>query len=216
MPSWLPLDRGAALNAAQMADARMGALAAAHDMAARRRQWRACLRVVALVAAVLGPLVLYPLTRLVLLSAIGEHGPTLTAYRAFFASHDIRNVLGTTLWVLLASAGGASLLGILLAALLFFRPFPGASLITRFLELYVAFPSFLVAFTLVFLYGSQGAVSIGLQRLLGLDAPPLDFLFGASGVIFAQMVFYTPFVVRPTLAAFATLDPRLVEAASSL
>ena len=46
--------------------------------------------------------------------------------------------------------------------------FPGARLLTRFLELFVAFPSFLVAFTLIFLYGSQGSVSIGLQRLFHL------------------------------------------------
>jgi len=182
----------------------------------RGRERRARLRVAILTAVVLGPLVLYPLARLVLLSVIDDHGLTLAAYRSFFVNYNIRDVLGTTLWVLLASASSASVIGVLLATLLFFRPFPGVSLITRFLELYVAFPSFLVAFTLIFLYGSQGSVSIGLQRLLRLDAPPLDFLFGAGGVILAQTVFYTPFVVRPTLASFATLDRRLLEAASSL
>ncbi|AOJ05687.1 phosphonate ABC transporter permease [Burkholderia mayonis] len=216
MSSLFHLEPRAALAADPAADARIRASAAAHDAAARRRERHANARIVALAAVVLGPLVLYPLARLVLLSVIGDHGPTLAAYRAFFANHDVRDVLGTTLWLLFASAGTASAVGVLLAALLFFRPFPGASLVTRFLELYVAFPSFLVAFTLIFLYGSQGSVSIGLQRLLGLDAPPLDFLFGTGGVILAQTVFYTPFVVRPTLASFATLDPRLVEAASSL
>ncbi|AJX34073.1 2-aminoethylphosphonate ABC transporter permease subunit [Burkholderia oklahomensis] len=216
MSSLFHLEPRAALAADPAADARIRASAAAHDAAARRRERRANARIVALAAVVLGPLVLYPLARLVLLSVIGDHGPTLAAYRTFFANHDVRDVLGTTLWVLFASAGAASAVGVLLAALLFFRPFPGASLVTRFLELYVAFPSFLVAFTLIFLYGSQGSVSIGLQRLLGLDAPPLDFLFGTGGVILAQTVFYTPFVVRPTLASFATLDSRLVEAASSL
>ncbi|MBF4026381.1 2-aminoethylphosphonate ABC transporter permease subunit [Burkholderia pseudomallei] len=216
MSSLSHLEPRAALAADPAAAARIRASAAAHDAAARRRERRASARIVALAAVVLGPLVLYPLVRLVLLSAFGAHGPTLAAYRAFFASHDVRDVLGTTLWVLFASAGTASIVGVLLAALLFFRPFPGASLVTRFLELYVAFPSFLVAFTLIFLYGSQGSVSIALQRVLGLDAPPLDFLFGPGGVILAQTVFYTPFVVRPALASFATLDARLVEAAASL
>jgi len=78
------------------------------------------------------------------------------------------------------------------AALLFFRPFPGARLVTRFLELFVAFRSFLVAFTLIFLYGSQGSFSIALQRLLHRDAPPLDFLFGIGGVVLAEVVFYAP------------------------
>ena len=218
MSSLFPLDLPAAPEAAvtSVSIQRPAAARAAATAAPPRREWRANLRIVALLALVLGPLVLYPLARLLLLSVLGEHGPTLTAYRAFFGNHSAQHVIRTTLWIMAASAGSASALGVLLAALLFFRPFPGATLITRFLELYVAFPSFLVAFTLIFLYGSQGAVSIGLQRLFGLDAPPLDFLFGAGGVILAQTMFYTPFVVRPALAAFAALDPRLIEAASSL
>ncbi|MDR2852143.1 MAG: 2-aminoethylphosphonate ABC transporter permease subunit [Burkholderiaceae bacterium] len=165
---------------------------------------------------VLAPLALYPLARLILLSVSDAHGWSLAPYRAFFGHPETWPVLGTTLWILAASAGSASALGVLLASLLFFRPFPGAALLTRFLELYVTFPSFLVAFTLIFLYGSQGSISIALQQLFQLDAPPLDFLFGTGGVVLAQTVFYAPFVVRPTLAAYATLDPRLTEAARSL
>ncbi|WP_323123384.1 2-aminoethylphosphonate ABC transporter permease subunit [Burkholderia alba] len=203
-------------DAVLVADARRRASAAAHEAAARRGKRLGQLHLIVLAAVVLGPLVLYPLARLVLLSLTGEHGLTFAAYRAFFSNPDSRDVLGTTLWVLFVSAGTASVFGVMLASLLFFKPFPGATLVTRFLELYVAFPSFLVAFTLIFLYGSQGSISIGLQRLFNLDAPPLDFLFGIGGVILAQTVFYTPFVVRPTLASFATLDLRLVEAARSL
>ncbi|WP_250493599.1 2-aminoethylphosphonate ABC transporter permease subunit [Caballeronia sp. GAWG1-1] len=165
---------------------------------------------------VLGPLVVYPLSRLAMLSVTGPHGFTLHAFTAFFGNPETRGVIGTTLGILFASASLASLLGVALASMLFFRPFPGAKLVTRFLELFVAFPSFLVAFTLIFLYGSQGSVSIGLQRLFLLDTPPLDFLFGIGGVILAEVVFYAPFVVRPTLASYAMLDMRLVEAAKSL
>ncbi|MBV8046568.1 MAG: 2-aminoethylphosphonate ABC transporter permease subunit [Paludibacterium sp.] len=169
-----------------------------------------------LLVAVLGPLVIYPLSRLVLLSLSGPHGLTLQVYAQFFHNPETRGVIACTLAVLGLSATLASLLGVTLAALLFFRPFPGAGLLTRFLELFVAFPSFLVAFALIFLYGSQGAVSIGLQQLLHLQNPPLDFLFGIGGVVLAEVVFYAPFVVRPTLASFAMLDLRLVEAAQSL
>lgn len=169
-----------------------------------------------LLVFVLGPLVVYPLARLVQLSLSDAHGFTLHPYFAFFSNPESRGVVATTLGILFASAGIASLLGVALAALLFFRPFPGARLVTRFLELFVAFPSFLVAFTLIFLYGSQGSVSIALQRLFHLDAPPLNFLFGAGGVILAEVVFYAPFVVRPTLVSFSLIDVRLVEAARSL
>ncbi|WP_133647164.1 2-aminoethylphosphonate ABC transporter permease subunit [Paraburkholderia flava] len=198
------------------ADARRAATAASHAAAKRRRERVAQWHLLFLAVCVLGPLVIYPLVRLVLLSFTGAHGLSAHAYATFFQNPDTRGVIGTTLWILFASAGLASLLGVGIAALLFFKPFPGARLVTRFLELFVAFPSFLVAFTLIFLYGSQGSVSIGLQRLFHLDAPPLDFLFGIGGVILAEVVFYAPFVVRPTLASFATLDMRLVEAARSL
>ena len=199
------------------ADARRAATFASHAAAVRRRERAAQWHLLFLAVIVLGPLVVYPLIRLVLLSLTGPHGGLgFQAYATFFGNPETRGVVGTTLWVLFASAGLASLLGVALASMLFFKPFPGARLVTRFLELFVAFPSFLVAFTLIFLYGSQGSVSIGLQRLFHLNAPPLDFLFGVGGVILAEVVFYAPFVVRPTLASFATLDMRLIEAARSL
>ncbi|MFC6138838.1 2-aminoethylphosphonate ABC transporter permease subunit [Paraburkholderia silvatlantica] len=188
----------------------------AHAAAVRRRERRAQWHIACLLVFVLGPLVVYPLVRLVLLSLAGAHGLSFHAYETFFGNPDSRGVIATTLWILFLSAGLASVLGVALAALLFFKPFPGAQLVTRFLELFVAFPSFLVAFTLIFLYGSQGSVSIGLQRLFHLQSPPLDFLFGIGGVVLAEVVFYAPFVVRPTLAAFALLDMRLIEAARSL
>jgi 2-aminoethylphosphonate transport system permease protein len=206
---------GAAANAGD-ADARRAASAARHAAQKRRRTRASQWHLLFLAVFVLGPLVIYPLVRLVLLSLSGAHGISLQAYAKFFGNPETSGVIGTTLWILLLSAGLASLLGVALAALLFFKPFPGARLVTRFLELFVAFPSFLVAFTLIFLYGSQGSVSIGLQRLFHLQAPPLDFLFGIGGVILAEVVFYAPFVVRPTLASFAMLDMRLIEAARSL
>jgi 2-aminoethylphosphonate transport system permease protein len=202
--------------AAAAADARRNASAASHRAALKRRERAAQWHLLFIAVVVLGPLVIYPLVRLVALSLNGPHGIGLQAYASFFGNPETRGVIGTTLWILFASAGLASLLGVALASLLFFKPFPGARMVTRFLELFVAFPSFLVAFTLIFLYGSQGSVSIGLQRLFHLQAPPLDFLFGVGGVILAEVVFYAPFVVRPTLASFATLDMRLIEAARSL
>ncbi|MEM5434676.1 2-aminoethylphosphonate ABC transporter permease subunit [Paraburkholderia diazotrophica] len=197
-------------------DALRAATAASHAAAKRRRERMSRWHLLFLAVFVLGPLVIYPLVRLVMLSLTGAHGMSFHAYSAFFQNPETSGVIGTTLWILFASAGLASVLGVALASLLFFKPFPGARLVTRFLELFVAFPSFLVAFTLIFLYGSQGSVSIGLQRLFHLEAPPLDFLFGIGGVILAEVVFYAPFVVRPTLASFAMLDMRLIEAARSL
>ncbi|BBU29203.1 ABC transporter permease [Burkholderia sp. THE68] len=200
----------------RISDADLSAQFAAHAAQAQRRHRKGQWHLLFILVFVLGPLVVYPLARLIMLSVTGSDGFTLHAYSAFFGNPETRGMIGTTFGILVASASIASLLGVALASMLFFRPFAGARLLTRFLELFVAFPSFLVAFTLIFLYGSQGSVSIGLQRLFSPDAPPLDFLFGIGGVILAEVVFYAPFVVRPTLASYATLDMRLVEAAKSL
>jgi 2-aminoethylphosphonate transport system permease protein len=181
---------------------------------ARRRALISDIHLWFLALGILGPLILYPLGQLVWLSLAGPHGLGIDAYAKFLGDPETLGILETTGAILAVSAGIASLLGVTLAALLFFFPMPGTVILIRFLELFVAFPSFLVAFTLIFLYGTQGAVSIALHRLFGL--PPLDFLFGTGGVILAEIVFYTPFVVRPTLAAFSLLDRRLIEAASSL
>jgi 2-aminoethylphosphonate transport system permease protein len=52
--------------------------------------------------------------------------------------------------------------------------------------------------------------------LSGATQPPIDFVYTKWGVILAEITFYTPFVMRPLLAAFSQLEPALIEVASSL
>src|ERR1700761_4451475 len=107
-------------------DASPDALAQA---AARRRRERMSQYHLAFLAVfVLGPLVIYPLVRLVLLSLSGERGLSFHAYSTFFQNPATSGVIGPPLWILFASAGPASLPGVALAPLLFFKPFPGARL----------------------------------------------------------------------------------------
>ena len=54
------------------------------------------------------------------------------------------------------------------------------------------------------------------MRLLHADRPPVDFLYSPWGVILAEMTVYTPFVMRPLLAAFSLIDAAQIEVASSL
>jgi 2-aminoethylphosphonate transport system permease protein len=73
-----------------------------------------------------------------------------------------------------------------------------------------------VAFTLIYLYGTQGSVNVFLVHTFNLSRAPIDFLFGFGGIVLAQVIYFTPFVVRPTLTAFTLIDERVVEAARSL
>jgi 2-aminoethylphosphonate transport system permease protein len=170
----------------------------------------------ALLVAVFLPLILYPLVGLVLLSLRSGGGFSVASYTRFFTNPNSLEVIRTTLAIVLASASIATVVGVALAALLFYLPFRGSSSLIRLMELFVAFPSFLVAFTLIFLYGTQGSVNVALVQAFGLSRPPIDFLFGFGGIVFAQVIYYTPFVVRPTLTALSLIDERIVEAARSL
>lgn len=170
----------------------------------------------ALAAVVFAPLILYPLGGLLWLSAHAGKGWSLAPYARFFSDPSSWEVIRATLLILATSASIATVVGVILAFLLFYVPFRGSSTLVRFMELFVAFPSFLVAFTLIFLYGTQGSVNILLVRGFDLAKPPIDFLFGFGGVVLAQAIYYTPFVVRPTLAALTLIDERVVEAARSL
>lgn len=170
----------------------------------------------ALAAVVFAPLILYPLGGLLWLSAHAGKGWSFAPYARFFSDPSSWEVIRATFLILATSASIATVVGVILSFLLFYVPFRGSSTLVRFMELFVAFPSFLVAFTLIFLYGTQGSVNILLVRGFDLAKPPIDFLFGFGGVVLAQAIYYTPFVVRPTLAALTLIDERVVEAARSL
>lgn len=184
--------------------------------ATRRARLRRGGNLAALAAIAFAPLILYPLGGLLWLSVHGKTGWSLAPYAQFFSDPASWEVIRTTLLILATSASIATVVGAILAALLFYLPFRGSSTLVRFMELFVAFPSFLVAFTLIFLYGTQGSVNVLLVHSFDLAHAPIDFLFGFGGVVMAQVVYYTPFVVRPTLAALTLIDERVVEAARSL
>jgi 2-aminoethylphosphonate transport system permease protein len=161
-------------------------------------------------------MILYPLAGLVWLSVASAKGVSLQPYVHFFSLPESYEVIRTTLEIVVVSAAIATVNGVALASLLFYLPFRGSRLLIRLMELFVAFPSFLVAFTLIFLYGTQGSVNVFLVDSLHLSKAPIDFLFGFGGIVFAQVIYYTPFVVRPTLTALMLIDDRVVEAARSL
>ena len=47
-------------------------------------------------------------------------------------------------------------------------------------------------------------------------APPIDFLYSPAGVILAEITVYTPFIMRPLLAAFSQMETAQIEVAASL
>ncbi|WP_055495294.1 2-aminoethylphosphonate ABC transporter permease subunit [Streptomyces sp. TP-A0356] len=168
-------------------------------------------------AALLAAAFLYPLTLVVRQSLRPDTGGTsLKPYDDVFASLVFREALWTTVWLALAATACCLVLGFFLALVIAFVPFPGARAVARFVDVFLSFPSFLVTLALLFLYGSAGMAN-GLWRdATGAATGPFQFLTTPWGVLLAEVTYFTPFVMRPLLAAFTQLDTAQVEVAASL
>ncbi len=167
--------------------------------------------------AVLVGIFFYPLFFIAKQSLTGDAGPpTLAHYATLLSSSFFQGALLRTIQIAVLSTIGCLVLGFVLALIVSFVPFPGARLFSGFIDTILAFPSFLIALSFTFLYGSAGAFNFIFMDLLHTTEPPIDFVYTKWGVILAEITFYTPFVMRPLLAAFSHLDTALIEVASSL
>jgi 2-aminoethylphosphonate transport system permease protein len=124
--------------------------------------------------------------------------------------------LAHTIEIALAATAGCLLLGFTMSLILVFVPFPGARLIARLIDLFIALPTFLIAVALTFIYGSAGILNMSVMQATGATQPPFDFLYSMPGVILAEITVYTPFIMRPLLAAFSLIETAQIEVASSL
>lgn len=173
--------------------------------------------------AVLALLVFYPLCFIVVEALSGKSllYPNAHGLGAVFGqvlgSDEFRTALVNTVEIAALSTIGCLVLGFVLALIVSFVPFPGSRTLSKFIDAYLAFPSFLIAMSFTFLYGANGVVNGTLMHLFGTSSPPLgDFVSTRWAVILAEITFYTPFVIRPVIAAFAQLETSVIEVASSL
>ncbi|WP_267243849.1 2-aminoethylphosphonate ABC transporter permease subunit [Streptomyces sp. PR69] len=160
--------------------------------------------------AVLGLVFLYPLGLVVQESlAPGAYGEVL-------GSKAFRDALGTTVWLAAGATAGCLVLGFTLALVIAFAPFPGARAVARFVDVFLSFPSFLITLALLFIYGTAGMANGLWTDVTGAPEGPFRFLTTPWGVLLAEVTYFTPFVMRPLLAAFSQLDTAQLEAAASL
>ncbi|WP_405831524.1 2-aminoethylphosphonate ABC transporter permease subunit [Streptomyces sp. NBC_01176] len=167
--------------------------------------------------AVLGLVFLYPLALVVQQSFQPDTGGTSAqAYGDVFASTAFRDALGTTVWLAVGSTAGCLVLGFALALVIAFVPFPGGKAVARFIDVFLSFPSFLITLALLFLYGSVGIANGLWTDATGAAEGPFQFLTTLWGVLLAEITYFTPFVMRPLLAAFSGIETAQLEVASSL
>ncbi|MEU6342291.1 2-aminoethylphosphonate ABC transporter permease subunit [Streptomyces sp. NPDC046977] len=184
---------------------------------AEARPWAPRLLWAGVPVALLAATFLYPLVLLVWQSVSPDTGGhSFAVYGDVFGSEVFRRALGNTVWIAAASTAGCLVLGFVLALVIAFVPFPGARAVARFVDVFLSFPSFLITLALVFVYGSAGMANGLWTDATGAAEGPFAFLTTPWGVILAEVTYFTPFVMRPLLAAFGQLDPAQIEAASSL
>ncbi|OCC09497.1 2-aminoethylphosphonate ABC transporter permease subunit [Streptomyces sp. PTY087I2] len=168
--------------------------------------------------AVLALAFLYPLALVGRQSVTPDDGGgvSLDPYAEVFASEVFRDALTTTVWLAVGSTVGCLVLGFVLALVIAFVPFPGGKAVARFVDVFLSFPSFLITLALLFIYGSVGMANGLWTDVTGAADGPFHFLTTPWGVLLAEITYFTPFVMRPLLAAFSQLDTGQLEVASSL
>jgi 2-aminoethylphosphonate transport system permease protein len=154
----------------------------------------------------------YPLA-LIAGSAFADGVPS---FLEVLASREFTRGLEHTITIALTATAGCLMLGFILSLTIAFVPFPGARIAARVIDTIIALPTFLVTLAFTFVYGSAGLLNEALMHAFALPLPPFDFLYSQWGVILAEITVYTPFVMRPLLAAFATMEMAQLEIASSL
>ncbi|MFD3439598.1 2-aminoethylphosphonate ABC transporter permease subunit [Streptomyces sp. NPDC058685] len=160
--------------------------------------------------AVLALVFLYPLALVVQESL--EPG----AYGRVFGSDAFREALSTTVWLAVGATVGCLVLGFALALVIAFVPFPGGKAVAKFIDVFLSFPSFLITLALLFVYGTVGMANGVWTDVTGAGSGPFRFLTTPWGVLLAEITYFTPFVMRPLLAAFSQIDTAQLEVASSL
>lgn len=165
----------------------------------------------------LAALFFYPLALIAAQSLAGEAGGwSLSGYRAVLTGPLFAHALLNTVEIAVFATAGCLVLGFTMALLLTFVPLPGGKLLARLIDTFIALPTFLVALALTFIYGSAGLLNGALMAATGAALPPVDFLYSTAGVVLAEVTVYTPFIMRPLLAAFSLIETAQIEVASSL
>ena len=146
-------------------------------------------------------LLLFPILALLLRINLGEIGANL-------ANEEVRQAI----WLSLSSTTVSTLLGLLLgtplAYLLARRSFRGRGVLDTLVDLPMVLPPSVAGIALLLAFGRRGVIG------QWLDEVGLSIAFTTLAVILAQTFVATPFYIKTAIAAFASLDRELEQAAA--
>lgn len=158
----------------------------------------------------------YPLAQILERSLFSGGAPDLGAFGDVLGNAYYRGRIFFTFWLASVSVLATLALGIPSAYVFAHYDFPGKPLLRAVSTVPFVMPAIVVAFGFIALLGPDGVVNQFLQWVSGRDDPPLA-LIGTFEVIILAHVFYNYTIIMRIVSGFwATLDPRLEEAATML
>ena len=168
--------------------------------------------------AVLALLFAYPVVTVVQQSFQDRMGRPIgtVSWQAVLTSQEFHTGLLNTVELAVGSTAGCVLLGTFLAVVLAYVPFPGSAAISRTTTVVLAFPSFFIALSFAVLYGPTGVLSSIVAAVTGTHEALGGFIYSPWVVLLAEITFFTPFVIRPVLAACKHMQVEQLQVAASL
>jgi 2-aminoethylphosphonate transport system permease protein len=168
---------------------------------------------------ILAAIFLYPLVLVFKQAFQGAKGTGFTedvTFSGTVTSDSARTTMWNSVQMAAYSTIGCLILGFVLALIVAFVPFPGAKGVSKFIDVFLSFPSFLITVSIMFVYGRVGMVNGLLSDVSGSHREPLNFIYTPWGIWLGELIYFTPFVMRPLLSAFSQLDTGQLEVAASL
>ena len=160
-------------------------------------------------------LIVYPLVLVLVEGFRGADGWTLDFVRQFLQKRNEAQALWGSLWISLATVVLAGAIGIPLAFLFSRYDFPGRRIVGGLVALPAVLPPLVGVLAFLFLYGESGFISLLIQRVFRLDAPPWR-LQGAGAILLVHAYSMYVYFYLFTRAGLAGLDASVFEAAASL
>ncbi len=181
---------------------------------------------IGLIIALVSAFVFFPV--LGILSSAFRNNEGVLAFWSFFSKFFSRGIWGTscfysssscgTAWntLLLAILAGviSTLLGLAFALVATRTNLPGKKKLRAISLLPIITPPFVIGLAIILLFGRTGAVSHLLEITFGIE--PTRWIYGLPGILFAQVLAFTPITFLSMISVVEGISPSLEEAAQTL
>ena len=125
-------------------------------------------------------------------------------------------VIGFSFYQAFLSSVLSILVGLPGAWLLTHYNFPGQRWFRLLTYLPFILPSILVVLAMVLFFGNYGWVNRGLMALLGIDEPPVHFLYSLTGILIAHVFYNFPLAMKIITDQWERISLKYLQAARSL